>query len=145
MCRCFKCPRERRPGEEGWYVTEVDGRRGSRERVRVFVCPRDYEEFAPSERARWTPLTAEAARPASGPEVASRSADDLAAVLAHRGMTGWALLVRDVAEGRIRRVFLRQLPADPEIRHALLVYLRSAGAELTLSRSARRRTNGRSS
>ncbi len=67
MCRCFKCPRERRPGEEGWYVTEVDGRRGSGERLRVFVCPRDYEEFAPSERARWTPLTAEAARPASGP------------------------------------------------------------------------------
>jgi hypothetical protein len=59
----------------------------------------------------------------------------LITLLGHRGLAGWAFLVRDVAEGRVRRVHLRQLPADPEIRHALVAYLQSAGTAVTLSRS----------
>lgn len=147
-CRCFKCPRERRPGEDGWYVTERDGRHGLEGRMQVFVCPQDYEEFAPAERTRWVPLCdRDAPLEPSGPPPSSglpvRTPDELAAALTRRGLTGWALLVRDVAEGRIRRVFLRQLPADSDIREALVAFLQSAGAEITLSRGARRRTGGR--
>jgi hypothetical protein len=62
------------------------------------------------------------------------TADELITLLAHRGLAGWAFLVRDVAAGRVRRIHLRQLPADPEIRRALVAYLQSAGTAVTISR-----------
>ena len=62
------------------------------------------------------------------------TADELITLLTQRGLTGWAFLVQDVAAGRVRRLHLRQLPADPEIRGALVTYLHSAGTALTISR-----------
>lgn len=138
VTRCFRCPRQRHEGETGWYFMDIQDRR-SGVRSRAFVCPRDYFQFAVSERGRWTPIlaatdTGPAAdasivplQPISGP-------NELVALLSLRGMTGWALLVRDVAEGRIRRLHLRQLPADPEIREAMVAFLKSAGAEITIAR-----------
>ncbi len=139
MARCFKCPKERHGGDAGWYFMDVHDRRGGIARVRVYVCPRDYVLFAQSERSRWTPVLdgPEPGGPADQPAlpaVAGGGPDDLVAALSLRGMTGWALLVRDVAEGRVRRLHLRQLPADPGIRHALVAYLKSAGAEIIVSR-----------
>jgi len=62
------------------------------------------------------------------------TADELIMLLTRRGLAGWAFLVRDVAAGRVRRLHLRQLPADPEIRGALVTYLHSAGTAVTISR-----------
>jgi len=84
------------------------------------------------------------AAPAAGAD-APCSADELIALLGHRGLVGWVFLVRDVAAGRVRRVHLRQLPADREIRQALIAYLHSAGTAVTLSRTfldQQRRSNG---
>jgi hypothetical protein len=118
---------------------DVQDRRGKR--FRVYVCPRDYLRFAESERVRWAPLEDAAAEeapepeaPAAAPALPVQGPEALIATLSLRGMTGWALLVRDVAAGRVRRLYLRQLPADPEIRQALVAYLQSAGAEITVSR-----------
>jgi hypothetical protein len=138
MIRCFKCPKERRGDDPGWYFMDLHDRHTGIARLRVYVCPRDYLLFAESERVRWTPILDlveddVAARPADLPVLAGCGAGDLITVLSLRGMTGWALLVRDVAEGRIRRLHLRQLPADPQIRQALVAYLQSAGAEITVS------------
>ncbi len=63
------------------------------------------------------------------------SPDELIELLSLKGLAGWVFLVRDVAAGRVRRVHLRQLPADPEIRRALMAYLHSAGTAVTVSRS----------
>jgi len=68
-------------------------------------------------------------------EAPTCSPDELIELLSIRGLAGWAFLVRDVAAGRVRRVHLRQLPADPEIRRALMAYLQSAGTAVTVSRS----------
>lgn len=140
MIRCFKCPKERRGDDPGWYFMDLHDRRTGIARLRVYVCPRDYLPFAGSERTRWSPVQDLAARdvatpPADLPMLAGCGAADLIAALSLRGMTGWALLVRDVAEGRIRRLHLRRLPADPQIRQALVAYLQSAGAEITVSRT----------
>jgi hypothetical protein len=136
IARCFKCLQERDGNEPGWYFLDVSDHREPGEWLRVFVCPRDYVEFAASEQSRWSPLGDESphapAPDATRPPLPDRSLQELVAVLSQRGLTGWALLVRDVAEGRIRRVHLRRLPADPEIREALVSYLRSAGADITL-------------
>jgi hypothetical protein len=89
------------------------------------------------------PASQDPASPAALP--LSYTADELLSLLAHRGLAGWAFLVRDVAAGRVRRIHLRQLPADPEIRRALIAYLQSAGTEVTLSRIFReqqRRASG---
>jgi hypothetical protein len=117
---------------------DVVDRRAGRGRFRVYVCPRDYLLFAQPEKVRWEPVidttehepvTAQDALPL----LPVRGPEDLIATLSGRGMIGWALLVKDVAEGRVRRLHLRQLPADPAIRQALVTYLQSAGAEITLS------------
>ncbi len=139
MARCFKCPRERRGDDPGWYFMDVPDRRGGPGRFRVYVCPRDFVQFALPERVRWTPLfkAVEDEPPAEAsmfPLVPMAGPNELIALLSLRGLTGWALLVRDVAEGRVRRLHLRRLPADPEIRQALVSYLQSAGAEITLAR-----------
>lgn len=151
---CFKCPKRRTPGEAGWhYVHFVDDHRIPGP-CRLYVCPKDYLEFAVSERARWMPLTdvdetrggstngsgALNAPPHQNGSVVSDvgpacTADELVALLTRRGLAGWAFLVRDVAAGRVRRLHLRQLPAEPEIRGALVAYLHSAGTALTISRS----------
>lgn len=139
--RCFKCPKERHGTDPGWHFMDVQDRRGKR--FRVYVCPRDYLRFAESERIRWAPLEDAVAEealerdaPADAPALPLpvQGPEALIATLSLRGMTGWALLVRDVAAGRVRRLYLRQLPADPEIRQALVAYLQSAGAEITVSR-----------
>jgi len=140
LARCFKCPKERRGDDAGWHFMDIHDRRGGPCRFRVYVCPRDYLLFAVSERIRWSPiLGARADEPAVETSVVrllpvSGGPNELIARLSHRGLTGWAFLVRDVAEGRVRRLHLRQLPADPEIRQALVAYLKSAGAEITLAR-----------
>jgi hypothetical protein len=67
-------------------------------------------------------------------EGAACTADELITLLTRRGLAGWAFLVRDVAAGRVRRLHLRQLPADPEIRGALVTYLHSVGTAVTISR-----------
>jgi hypothetical protein len=143
IARCFKCLQERDGKGPGWYFLDVPDRREPGEWFRVFVCPRDYLEFAASEQSRWTPLGEESpdvpVPDATRPPLPDRSLQELVAMLSQRGLTGWALLVRDVAEGRIRRVHLRRLPADPEIREALVSYLRSAGADITLGPGLRAR------
>jgi hypothetical protein len=114
----------------------------------LYVCPDDYLEFATFERVRWTLLL----DPSNGSAISDEAggvlvganpadatapactAEDLIAALAGRGLAGWAFLVRDVAAGRVHRVHLRQLPADPEIRRSLVAYLHSAGAIVTVSR-----------
>jgi len=122
----------------------------------MYVCPDDYLKFAAAERGRWNPVLdgsgesrgeaqaheqakdsvpdgANHAAPAR-PEGPAGTADELVTLLTKRGLSGWAFLVRDVAAGRVRRVHLRQLPADREVRDALLAYLHSAGAVVTVSR-----------
>ena len=124
----------------------------------MYVCPDDYLDFATAERRRWNPVLdgsggsqdqesphahehakdavpngANNAAPAR-PGAPARTADELVTLLTQRGLSGWAFLVRDVAAGRVRRVHLRQLPADREVRDALLAYLHSAGAVVTISR-----------
>ncbi len=142
--RCFKCPKERRHGDPGWHFVHLDDDRKCLGPSRLYVCPDDYLDFATSERGRWSAL-ADAANgehgdhgshgsASIGPETAPCSADELITLLALRGLAGWAFLVRDVAAGRVRRVHLRQLPADPEIRRALVSYLHSAGTAVTVSR-----------
>ncbi len=140
--RCFKCPKERRGSEPGWYFTDVQDRRGGLGWLRVYVCPRDYASFAEPERPRWMPVLEMPAGiptveppplpPPSGPE-------ELIEALSRRGLSGWVFLVKDVAEGRVRRIHLRQLPADPEIRQALMSYLQSAGTHITLGPGLLRR------
>ncbi len=142
--RCFKCPKERRHGDPGWYFVHLDDPRKCLGPSRLFVCPEDYLDFSMSERGRWVPLAGETNGedgehrtngPTSGAEDAAPcTADELITLLALRGLAGWAFLVRDVAAGRVRRIHLRQLPADPEIRRALVSYLQSAGTTLTVSR-----------
>ena len=146
--RCFKCPKERRPGDPGWFFVDLQESRRLPGPPRLYVCPDDYLEFAVFERDRWTPLldlpngSASPDGAGSVPVTANAgdsmapacTAEDLVAALAGRGLTGWAFLVRDVAAGRVRRVHLRQLPADPEIRRSLVAYLHSAGAIVTVSR-----------
>ncbi len=139
VTRCFKCPKERRGNDPDWHFMDIQDRRGRLVRFRIYVCPRDYVQFAATERIRWMAVSAEVQaapsaapsllplRPVSGP-------NELIATLSTRGLTGWAYMVRDVAEGRVRRLYLRQLPADPEIRQALVAYLKSAGAEITIAR-----------
>ena len=122
----------------------------------MYVCPDDYLKFAAAERRRWNPVLdgpgesreqaqahehpkdsvldgANHTAPAR-PDGPARTADELVTLLTKRGLSGWAFLVRDVAAGRVRRVHLRQLPADREVRDALLAYLHSAGAVVTVSR-----------
>jgi hypothetical protein len=141
--RCFKCPKERRGSDPGWYFTDVQDRRGGGLGwLRVYVCPRDYASFAESERPRWTsvfemppglPTVEPPPLPVfSGPE-------ELIEALSRRGLSGWVFLVKDVAEGRVRRIHLRQLPADPEIRQALMSYLQSAGTHISLGPGLLRR------
>ena len=139
VSRCFRCPRQRRPDETGWYFMDIQDRRNRAIRYRAYVCPRDYFQFAALERVRWTPIRS---APGIGPvddativplERVS-GPNELIATLSLRGLTGWALLVRDVAEGRIRRLHLRRLPADPKIREAMVAFLNSAGAEITIER-----------
>ncbi len=151
--RCFKCPKCRGHGETGWYFVYFDDTRIPGP-CRLYVCPKDYLQFAASERKRWMPV-AEAGddrdhRPngSSAPneplphqngssmahERPACTADELITLLTRRGLAGWAFLVRDVAAGRVRRLHLRQLPADPEIRGALVAYLHSAGTTVTISR-----------
>ena len=111
---------------------------------RLYVCPEDYLNFSASERGRWTPVLAagqgyngDQAQNGSTPEpqeTSPCSAEELISLLSQRGLAGWVFLVRDVAAGRVRRVHLRQLPADPEIRRALVAYLHTAGAAVTISR-----------
>lgn len=142
--RCFKCPKERSHGDPGWYFVDLEERGRLLGPCRLYVCPEDYLGFAVSERDRWTPI-GEVGNGASGDRDPNGSAsllkdpppctaDELIALLGHRGLAGWAFLVRDVAAGRVRRVHLRQLPADPEIRQALVTYLHSAGTAVTISR-----------
>lgn len=143
--RCFKCPKERRHGDPGWYVVDLDGSQRFMGPSRLYVCPEHYLDFAVSERGRWTPLllsgngnNGDHAQNGSSPllqEAPACNADEVISLLAQRGLAGWAFLVRDVAAGRVRRVHLRQLPADPEVRRALVAYLHSAGAAVTLSRT----------
>jgi hypothetical protein len=145
LARCFKCPKERRQGDPGWHFVDLRDNRKLRGPSRFYVCPEDYLDFAAGERARWTPVLDPACqqREQSGVqngnpapvEPPACTADELISVLAVRGLAGWAFLIRDVAAGRVRRVHLRQLPADPEIRRALVAYLQSAGATVTVSRS----------
>ncbi len=142
--RCFKCPKERRRGDPGWYSVDLEDTPRPMGPSRLYVCPQDYLDFAASERGRWAPVIAtgngdngDHVQNGSGPaceETPSCSAEELIARLAHQGLAGWAFLVRDVAAGRVRRVHLRQLPADPAIRQALVAYLQSAGAAVTISR-----------
>jgi len=140
--RCFKCPKERRGSEPGWYFTDVQDRRGGLGWLRVFVCPRDYAQFADTERPRWTPVFE---MPAGIPTVTPpplpvpSGPEELITALSRRGLSGWVFLVKDVAEGRVRRIHLRQLPADPEIRQALMSYLQSAGTHITLGPGLLRR------
>ena len=150
---CFRCPKRRNPGETGWYFVHfVEGQRIPGP-CRLYVCPKDYLEFAASERQRWMPL-ADAGHhnghPTNGSSAWNGSslhhngptphgepactADELITLLTRHGLVGWAFLVRDVAAGRVRRLHLRQLPADPEIRSALVTYLHSAGTTITVSR-----------
>jgi len=142
--RCFRCPKERRQGDPGWYFVDLQESRRLPGPPRLFVCPDDYLEFATFERVRWT-LLLEPSNGSASPDDAGGvpavdatapacTAEDLIAALAGRGLAGWAFLVRDVAAGRVRRVHLRQLPADPEIRRSLVAYLHSAGAIVTVSR-----------
>jgi hypothetical protein len=143
--RCFKCPKERRPGEPGWHSVDLDDIPRPMGPCRLYVCPEDYLDFAASERGRWAPvLTTGNGSNGDGvedgsapvhPETSTCTAEELIDLLGHRGLAGWAFLVRDVAAGRVRRVHLRQLPADPEIRQSLMAYLQSAGAAVTVSRS----------
>jgi hypothetical protein len=122
---------------------DVSDRRETGEWYRVFVCPRDYLQFAPTEQARWAPLGEESpdapVPDVTRPPLPDRRLQALITLLSGRGLTGWALLVRDVAEGRIRRVHLRRLPADPQIREEVVSYLRSAGADITLGLGLRTR------
>ena len=142
--RCFRCPKERHHDDPGWYFVDLEERGRLLGPCRLYVCPQDYIGFAASERDRWTPV-GEAGNGAIGDhdpngsaslmkDTPPCSADELITLLAHRGLAGWAFLVRDVAAGRVRRVHLRQLPADPEIRRALVAYLHSAGTAVTISR-----------
>ncbi len=137
--RCFRCPRQRREDETGWYFLDIqERRRGRIRRLRAYVCPRDYFQFAASERVRWTPILSARVEPLDDATIVPlqqvAGPSELIATLSNRGLTGWALLVRDVAEGRIRRLHLRKLPADPKIREAMVAFLNSAGAEITLER-----------
>jgi len=111
----------------------------------MYVCPEDYLEFSAAERRRWMALLEMPDEPSApplsdvrqaplSPRSPARTAEELIALLAARGLAGWAFLVRDVAEGRVRRLQLHQLPADPEIREALLTYLHSVGASVSVSR-----------
>jgi hypothetical protein len=142
--RCFKCPKERGHGDPGWYFVDLEERGRLLGPCRLYVCPQDYLGFATSERNRWMPL-GEMDHAANGDHASNGStpvpedappctADELLTLLAHHGLAGWAFLVRDVAAGRVRRIHLRQLPADPEIRRALVAYLQSAGTAVTISR-----------
>lgn len=140
--RCFKCPKERRGSEPGWYFTDVQDRRGGLGWLRVFVCPRDYAQFADPERPRWTPVVEMPAGISSvepPPLPVPSGPEELITALSRRGLSGWVFLVKDVAEGRVRRIHLRQLPADPEIRQALMSYLQSAGTHITLGPGLLRR------
>ena len=150
---CFRCPKRRNPGEPGWYFVHFEDGQRLPGPCRLYVCPKDYLEFAASERERWAPL-ADAddihSQPTNGSSPANGSsphhngsaanggsactADELITLLTRRGLAGWAFLVRDVAAGRVRLLHLRQLPADPEIRGALVTYLHSAGTAVTVSR-----------
>ena len=108
------------------------------------MCPEDYLDFAADERRRWALIRDGAAEvpatdgknesPPAPPEAPACTAEELIELLSNRGLAGWVFLVRDVAAGRVRRIHLRQLPADPEIRKALLAYLHSAGTTVTVSR-----------
>ena len=151
---CFKCPKRRNPGETGWYFVQFEDTQRIPGPGRLHVCPKDYLEFAESERKRWTPVAdatdnhdpqangSDAPRQTwphqngsvASPDGIACTADELITLLTRRGLTGWAFLVRDVAVGRVRRIHLRQLPADPEIRGALMTYLYSAGTAVTISR-----------
>ncbi len=141
--RCFKCPQVRRCGDPGWYSVDLDNTPRPMGPCRLYVCPEHYRDFAASERGRWAPVitasngdNGDHAQNGSGPaceETPSCSAEELIARLARQGLAGWAFLVRDVAAGRVRRVHLRQLPADPAIRQALVAYLQGAGAAVTVS------------
>jgi hypothetical protein len=151
---CFKCPKRRIPGEAGWYFVHFEDAQRVPGPCRLYVCPKDYLEFAESERTRWAPVAGATdhhddhvngsgapgqAWPHENGSVAPQpgtacSADELITLLTGRGLAGWAFLVRDVAAGRVRRIHLRQLPADPEIRGALVTYLYSAGTAVTMSR-----------
>jgi len=150
---CFKCPKRRNPGETGWYFVHFEDAQRIPGPCRLYVCPKDYLEFAAPERNRWTPLAGagdnqnhdtngsglgngwsphhNGLAAHDGPAC---TADELITLLTRRGLAGWAFLVRDVAAGRVRRLHLRQLPADPEIRGALVTYLHSAGTAVTVSR-----------
>jgi len=142
--RCFKCPKERHRDDPGWYFVDLEERGRLLGPCRLYVCPQDYLRFAAFERDRWTPLGevgngAAGDHDPNGPtsilkDTPPCSADELITLLAHHGLAGWAFLVRDVAAGRVRRIHLRQLPADPEIRRALVAYLQSAGTAVTISR-----------
>ena len=142
--RCFKCPKERRSGDQGWYCVELREPRESLRPSRLYVCPEDYLDFAADEKRRWrlihdgageVPATdGKTESPPAPPEAPACTADELIELLSTRGLAGWVFLVRDVAAGRVRRIHLRQLPADPEIRKALLTYLHSAGTTVTVSR-----------
>ena len=143
--RCFKCPKERRGSDPGWYFTDVQDRRGGGLGwVRVYVCPRDYAQFAEPERPRWTPVfKMPAGLPMVEPPPLPRPSgpEELIDALSRRGLSGWVFLVRDVAQGRVRRIHLRQLPAEPEIRQALMSYLQSAGTHITLGPGLLRRSH----
>jgi hypothetical protein len=114
---------------------DIQDRRSRAVLFRAYVCPRDYLQFAVSERVRWTLVSLEPdpgsplgvtivpVRPGSDPH-------ELFTLLSLRGLTAWARLAHDIAEGRVRRVFLRELPPDPDIREALVSFLHSAGAEI---------------
>ena len=154
--RCFKCPKVRRQNDAGWYFVELQESWKVAGPSRMYVCPDDYLKFAAAERRRWNPVLdgsgeargeaqahehAKDAVPDGGnhtapahPEGPARTVDELVTLLTKRGLSGWAFLVRDVAAGRVRRVHLRQLPAEREVRDALLAYLHSAGAVVTVSR-----------
>jgi hypothetical protein len=74
ITQCFRCPQQRIVGAAGWHFVDVLDRAGpdalrgtvgrrTRQRpapVRFYVCPQDYARFAEGERARWTPVPADA-------------------------------------------------------------------------------------
>ncbi|TMI91057.1 MAG: hypothetical protein E6H00_05060 [Bacillati bacterium ANGP1] len=152
--RCFKCPKVRRQNDAGWYFVELQESWKVAGPSRMYVCPDDYLKFAAAERRRWNPVldgsgesqeqapphepakdaVQDGANHTAPPQAPARTVDELVTLLTKRGLSGWAFLVRDVAAGRVRRVHLRQLPAEREVRDALLAYLHSAGAVVTVSR-----------
>jgi len=77
VVRCFRCPKERRAHDAGWHYMDLSSLRGGARRSRVYVCSRDYMEFASAERIRWVSVGEPGGRAA---EPATREAPALALV-----------------------------------------------------------------